>query len=123
MHEIACPLALVKDPVDPSEMRELSRKTCEFAAEVEERLNAGDRRFLEGDNDMAQLKADLATNTEATKRVEDATREMVDFYNSMIGAFKVLNWIGKLAMPIGSLIGMCTALWGAWMIFKNGGKP
>lgn len=117
MTESICPLDAAP------ELRELSRKTCEFAAEVEQRLNEGELRMLAGDNDMAQLKADLATNTAATRRVEDATREMVDFYNSMIGAFKVLNWIGKLAMPLGAIIGMCTASWGAWVIFKNGGKP
>lgn len=113
-----CPMTLPNNDV-----RELARKTCEFAADIEIRLSDGDTRLLANDRNIAQITADLAENTASTKRIDAATSDIVEFFASMKGAFKVLNWIGKLAMPLGAIIGMCTAIWGAWIIFKNGGKP
>lgn len=88
-----------------------------------ERFDDIETRLLAGDGVMAQLKIDLAENTVATRLVADNTSEMVEFFSTMKSAFRVLNWIGKLAMPLGAIIGMCTAIWGVWVIFKNGGRP
>jgi len=89
-----------------------------------ERFEAIERRLTEGDDLMRQLTDGISINTAAINRVDaEAIAELVAFFSAMQGAFKVLNWIGKLAMPIGAIIGMCTAGWGAWVIFKGGGRP
>lgn len=69
---------------------------------------------------MAKMQADLATNTEATVSIKSDTSEIVDFFGSMKGAFKVLNWIGNLARPIGAVIGMAAAAFAAWSAYRNG---
>lgn len=79
-----------------------------------------DARLQEGDTAIQHIKRDLAENTEATKRIDLATSDIVEFFESMKGAFKVLNWIGKLARPIGAIIGLCVALWGAWVAWRTG---
>ncbi len=82
-----------------------------------------DGRLEEGGAVIKQIKDDLASNTASTKRVESSTDEIVDFFNSVKGAFKVLNWIGKLAKPLGAIIAFCVALWTAWLAFAGGSHP
>lgn len=66
------------------------------------------------------IAADLASNTESTRAVEASTQEIVEFFNSVSGAFKVLHWIGKLAMPIGAIISLGLAIAALWHSFKTG---
>lgn len=75
-------------------------------------------RLADGDEAIQQIKADLATNTAATTRIEADTRDIVLFFESMKGAFRVLNWIGKLASPMGKIIGFFTAAYVAWQLVK-----
>lgn len=48
---------------------------------------------------MNEFQKDLKTNTEATSRIESNTSELIQTFNDFKGAFKVLSWIGKLAIP------------------------
>ena len=70
------------------------------------------------EGELAQLKTDLATNTKLTVEVRDQTKEMVEFYGSMQGAFKVLNMIGKLAKPISAIMVLIVAVVGVWDAVK-----
>lgn len=83
---------------------------------IDERLEAGDVR-------MQQLTERLAENTSATRRTESNTAEIVEILEAWKGAFKVLAWVGKLAKPMGAIIGLGVALYGAWEAFKVGGRP
>ena len=86
----------------------------------EPRISKIEDRLKEGDAAMKQLKDDLAENTAATKRIDASTADIVEFFQSMKGAFKVLNWIGQLARPISAIVAFCVALWGVWIAFKTG---
>ena len=70
------------------------------------------------EGELAQLKTDLAANTKLTVEVRDQTKEMVEFYGSMRGAFKVLNMIGKLAKPISAIMVLIVAVVGVWDAVK-----
>lgn len=83
---------------------------------IHERLDAGDAR-------MQRIEASLSANTAATARVETNTSDLVDLFVSFKGAFKVLNWIGKLAKPLGAIVGLGVALAAAWTAFKAGASP
>ncbi|WP_114969932.1 hypothetical protein [Rhodoferax ferrireducens] len=87
------------------------------------RFAAIESRLEDGDSAMQQLRADLQENTAATIRIDSSTSDMVEFFQSMKGAFKVLNWIGALARPIGAIVLLCTSLWGAWTLWKTGVPP
>ena len=83
-------------------------------------INDIEKRLLVGDGEMKQIRDDLALNTAETKKIASSTAEIVEFFESMKGAFKVLNWIGALARPVGAIVAMGVAMWGAWTAFRHG---
>lgn len=76
-------------------------------------------RLDQGDERMTRIEDDLAKNTELTKQLADNTAEIVEFFVAVKGAFKVLNWIGKLAKPIGAIAAAAAAAAAAWAAFKG----
>ena len=65
----------------------------------------------------------LKENTDATKRIEANTAEMLDVFDSFKGAMKVLNWIGKAAKPMGYVVGLCASIAAFWAAIKSGVTP
>lgn len=57
---------------------------------------------------------------EDLRQIRSDTSGIVDFFDSAAGAFKVLNWIGKAAKPVGYIAATCTAVAVAWAKFKGG---
>lgn len=99
--------------IQPAEPGTHSNK--EIAA-INTRLDAGDER-------MARIERSLKENTDATARVESNTSELVDGFNSFKAAFKVLNWVGKLAKPLSAIVGLGAAVAAAWTAMKSGASP
>lgn len=73
--------------------------------------------------EQAQCRVELAENTNATKRIEASTAEMLDVFESWKGAMKVLNWIGKAAKPIGYVVGLGASIAAFWAALKAGVHP
>lgn len=97
---------------------------------IDDRLGAGDVRMQRIEGDVATLRAqlealrgELAGNTQATQEVVGNTRDLVDLFQSFKGAINVLNWIGKLARPIGYIAAAGAALLGLWEAAKGVNKP
>lgn len=84
------------------------------APSITARLDAGDAR-------MTRIEQDLAENTLATQEVAANTSELVSILNALKGAFKVLEFIGKLAKPIGYIVSLGAAVAGVWVAIKTGG--
>ncbi|MFT0532436.1 hypothetical protein ACMHYJ_06315 [Castellaniella hirudinis] len=57
---------------------------------------------------------------EVVRRIEADTAGIVDIFQSLNGAFKVLHCIGKLARPIGWIAAAVTAVVAAWASIKHG---
>lgn len=66
------------------------------------------------------FKSELADNTAATKRIEANTSDLVEAFANLKGAFRVLNWIGKFAKPLGYIAGAAAAVLSLWTAFKAG---
>ena len=64
---------------------------------------------------MAEIKADLSENSEATKRVESNTGDLVEM-------MRALSWLGKAAKPLSYVAGIGASLTAAWVAFKSGVK-
>jgi hypothetical protein len=73
--------------------------------------------------EQSQFRAELAENTNATKRIEANTAEMLDVFESWKGAMKVLTWIGKAAKPLGYLVGLGASIAAFWTAIKSGVNP
>lgn len=82
------------------------------ASAIHRRLDAGDSR-------MARIESDLSTNTQLTQQLATSTADLVEFFDAMKGALKVLNWIGKLARPLGAIATLAASLAGLWAVFKG----
>ena len=80
---------------------------------IHDRLDAGDQR-------MARIESALLANTEATERVESQTSDIVEAFGNLKGAFKVFNWIGRAAKPLGYIAGAMAAVVSLWTAFKAG---
>ena len=52
-----------------------------------------------------------------SQRIESNTKELLDTFNALKGAWAVLNAIGKLAKPLGVIGAFCAAFY----TFKSGG--
>lgn len=65
----------------------------------------------------------LEENTDATKRIDGSTQELVMLLNSWKGAMSVLETLGKVARPIGYIAAAAAAVWGfVHMFVTNGGS-
>ncbi|WP_029524877.1 hypothetical protein [Polaromonas glacialis] len=79
------------------------------------RLDAGDAR-------MTRIEQDLAVNTTATRETADNTSELVDIFKAFKGAMKVLEYVGKLAKPLGYILKAGLAVAAVWVAVKTGGQ-
>ena len=68
-------------------------------------------RLEEGDARMTRIEQDLADNTKATRATAESTSELVDLLQAFKGAFKVIDWVGKLARPVGFIVSAGLAIW------------
>lgn len=67
------------------------------------------------------IETSLQTNTAATERIEATTTELMDLIKSFQGAMRVLGWIGKLARPMGYIAMAVGAVVGMVSAIKGGG--
>lgn len=86
---------------------------AELAA-IHRRLDAGDER-------MTRIEASICENAAASKANADSTAELVELLNTWKGAFKAFDYIGRLAKPLGAIVGLGAAIVGLWAAMKNGG--
>lgn len=86
---------------------------------IGEHLTKVDDQMLAGDERMTRIEAGLTENTVATQQVADNTKDLVELFQAMKGALKVLNWLGKLAKPMAYIIGLGTAALGFWTALKG----
>ncbi len=84
----------------------------EEISELRQRLSAGDER-------MARIEGELAQNTALTKRLADDTSDLVDAFKAAKGAFKVLDFLGKVAKPFLWIGSACLALYSGWVQVKS----
>lgn len=96
-------------------------------ASITERLNEGDARMTrieawqaESTLTMESIQADLAANTQATQEASASTSELVSILNALKGAFRTLEFIGKLARPLGYIVSLGAAVAGVWAAFRHG---
>ena len=113
-------------------MREhdMSRTTEEFRNYVANELRAGDRLMDEIVNTVAQIQAEqasakvlLAANTETIAQIKTDTAEMLSVFESWKGAMRVMEMLGKLARPLGYIVGLGASMAAFWVALKSGINP
>lgn len=66
-----------------------------------------------------RVERSVTDNTAAVCRVEDNTREIIDMFESLKGAFKTLEHLGKLAKPLTYVVMFFAAAAGLWTSLKG----
>ena len=108
----------------------MPRTTEEFRNYVANELRAGERRMDEIVNTVAQIqtaqasaKALLAANTETIAQIKTDTAEMLSVFESWKGAMRAMEMLGKLAKPLGYIVGLGASMAAFWAAMKSGINP
>ena len=80
--------------------------------QINERLDKGSER-------MASIERDLKTVTQQLQERNQQLAELLEFFTAMKGAFKVLNWVGKVAKPLAAIVMLGGACVGFWTAIKG----
>ena len=75
------------------------------------------QKFDNGSVRMAGIERELTATRKELHELKQQLQDLLDFFEAMRGAFKVLNWLGKLAKPTAAIVGLgaaCVTAWSAW---------
>lgn len=70
--------------------------------------------------EQASAKVLLAANTETIAQIKTDTAEMLGVFESWKGAMKVMEMIGRLAKPLGYIVGLGASAAAFWAALKSG---
>ena len=108
----------------------MPRTPEEFDNYVARELRAGDKRMDEIVKTIAAIQIEqasakvlLAENTETINEIKTNTADMLTVFNSWKGAMRVMEMIGKLAKPLGYIVGFGASVAAFWTAMKSGVSP
>jgi len=77
------------------------------------------QRFDTGSERMAAIERELGKTRQELGELKQQLADLLEFFTAMKGAFKVLNWLGKLARPAAAIVGLGVALAAAWNVVRG----
>lgn len=108
----------------------MGRTQEDFREYVAKELRAGDGRMDEIVKTISAIQIEqssakvlLAENTETIKQIKTDTADMLDVFESWKGAMRVMEMIGKLAKPLGYIVGLGASIAAFWTAMKSGVSP
>lgn len=87
---------------------------------LEQRVDDIEARLQAGSSRMQAIEKELAENTVATKQIAANTGELVAAFTALQGALRVLELLGRLAKPLGAIVGFVAAAVALLAMFKSG---
>ncbi|BDB69143.1 hypothetical protein Cthiooxydans_15550 [Comamonas thiooxydans] len=84
--------------------------------QVNKRFNQGSERMAAIERDLKVLAQGLHEERQELQELKQQLAEMLEFFTAMKGAFKVLNWVAKVAKPLAAIVmlgGACVSFWAA----------
>lgn len=110
-----------------TEGHDMPRTQDDFNNYVARELRVGDARMDEIVKtvsaiqiEQAEAKVLLAENTETIKQIQANTNDMLEVFESWKGAMRALEMIGRLAKPLGYIVGLGASIAAFWVALKNG---
>lgn len=108
----------------------MPRTPEEFNNYVAQELRAGDKRMDEIVKTVAAIQVEqasakvlLAENTETINGIKADTADMLEVFESWKGAMRVMEMLGKLAKPLGYIVGFGASVAAFWASMKSGVSP
>ena len=109
---------------------DMPRTPEEFNDYVAKELRAGDKRMDEIVKTVAAIQVEqasakllLAENTETINEIKTDTADMLEVFESWKGAMRVMEMLGKLAKPLGYIVGFGASVAAFWASMKSGVSP
>lgn len=108
----------------------MPRTPEEFNDYVAQELRAGDKRMDEIVKTVAAIQIEqasakvmLAENNETIHKIKTNTADMLEVFESWKGAMRVMEMLGKLAKPLGYIVGFGASVAAFWASMKSGVSP
>ena len=108
----------------------MPRTPEEFNNYVAKELRAGDKRMDEIVKTVAAIQIEqasakvlLAENAETINKIKTDTADMLEVFESWKGAMRVMEMLGKLAKPLGYIVGFVASVAAFWASMKSGASP
>lgn len=73
--------------------------------------------------EQASAKVMRAETTETIKQIKTDTADMLEVFDSWKGAMRVMEMLGKLAKPLGYIVGFGASVAAFWTAMKSGASP
>lgn len=87
--------------------------------QINGRFDQGSVRMSGIEREQAATVQELAATRQELHQLKQQLADLLEFFTAMKGAFKVLNWLGKLAKPTAAIMALGVALAGAWNAAKG----
>ena len=87
--------------------------------ETQARLEAGDRKMSDLQEQIDGLRSAIADNTALTQQIRDSTAGLVEAFGALRGGLKVLEAIGRAARPVSYIVAAVAAGLGLWQTLKG----
>lgn len=88
--------------------------------EMDRRMDQLVEKVTSMEKDQSAAKALLKENTEAINAIKADTADMLATFESWRGAMRTLEMIGKLAKPVGYIVGMLASVAAFYTALKSG---
>lgn len=101
-----------------------------FEQDVANALSEGDKRMNSLTDAITAVKLEqaefrhlLKENTDATNAIKTDTAELLEVFESWKSAMRVMEMLGKLAKPLGYIVGFGASIAAFWTAMKSGASP
>jgi hypothetical protein len=88
--------------------------------QINERLDKGSERVVAVERDLQALAQGLHEERKELQELKQQLADLLEFFTAMKNAFKVLNWVGKVAKPLAAIVMLGGACVGFWTAIKGG---
>lgn len=93
------------------------------AQQVNERFDKGSERMAAIEGELDKALQQLGKTRQELGELKQQLADLLEFFAAMKGAFKVLNWMGKLARPTAAIVALGVSLAAAWNLARGGIYP
>lgn len=77
------------------------------------------QKFDSGSARMAGIERELTATRKELHELKQQLQDLLEFFEAMRGAFKVLNWLGKLAKPTAAIVGLGASVMAAYAAWRG----
>lgn len=77
------------------------------------------QKFDNGSARMAGIERELTATRKELHELKQQLADLLEFFEAMRGAFKVLNWLGKLAKPAAAIVGLGASVMAAYAAWRG----